>query len=229
MRRSKKRTITLTTPNTTPLSDENITTSEGNKNEEKTPEIDIIMLKDPALPADANNKMRQRTIDRATAVVIVNNRITTLITLRLRPTKGSTILNVLKSHKNIFSAMKFIEPRLKLIAFQNEIIYTSDQFSSFAAEYTYNFEEFYKCSKSSRVYISHKIESAIPLGDIKHGNRQQLSIIYDALVSNNAYLNLNKFSKHIEHSIGFFTQINPKVTLRDNFRNKNKDEVMWID
>ena len=87
-------------------------------------------------------------------------------------------------------------------------------------EYTSKFKNFYKDQKNSRVYISHKIESAIPLDEIKYGNRQQLSNIVDTLVSNNAYLNLNKFCTHKEQSIGFFTHINPKVTLR---------ELMWID
>ena len=125
--------------------------------------------------------------------------------------------------------MKLIDPILKLITFQNETIDTTDQFSSSAMEYTSKFKDFYKDSKISRVYISHKIESAIPLGEIKYGKRQQLSNIFDTLVSNNAYLNLNTFCTHKEHSIGFFTHINPKVALRDNFRNEVKNELMWID
>ena len=43
----KKKTTSFNTPNTTPPSNENITASEGNKNEVKTPEINIIVLKDP--------------------------------------------------------------------------------------------------------------------------------------------------------------------------------------
>ena len=34
---------------------------------------------------------------------------------------------------------------------------------------------------------------------------------------------------HKEHSIGFFTHINPKITIRDNFRNEIQKELMWID
>ena len=124
--------------------------------------------------------------------------------------------------------MNLIDPTIKLITFQNETIDTTDQFPSSALEYTSKFKDFYKDPKTSRVYISHKIESAIPLGEIKYNNRQQLSNIFDTLVSNNAYLNLNKFCTHKEHSIGFFTHINPKVTLRDNFRNKIQNELMWI-
>ena len=96
-------------------------------------------------------------------------------------------------------------------------------------EYTSKFKNFYKDQKNSRVYISHKIESAIPLDEIKYGNRQQLSNIVDTLVSNNAYLNLNKFCTHKEQSIGLFTHINPKVTLRDSFKNEIQNELMWID
>ena len=137
--------------------------------------------------------------------------------------------NVLKVYKNIFSAIKLIEPTLKLITFQNETIDTSNQFSSSATERTSKFKKIYKCPQSSRVYISHKIESIIPLDDIKYGNIQQLSNIFDTLVTNKTYLNLNKFSTQKEHSIGFFTHINPKVTLRNNFRNKIQDEPKWID
>ena len=96
-----------------------------------------------------------------------------------------TNLNVLKAHQNIFSAMKPIDPTLKIITFQNETIDTIDQFPSSAAEYTSKFKDVHKDPKSSRVYISHKIESAISLGDIKYGNKQQLSNIFDTLVKNN--------------------------------------------
>ena len=40
---------------------------------------------------------------------------------------------------------------------------------------------------------------------------------------------LNKFGTHKEHSIGFFTNINPKVTLRDNLRTTIQDLLMFID
>ena len=75
-------------------------------------------LKDPELPPNANNIMTQRTIEKATTAVIVNHRIIIPVTFQLRPSKGSTNLNVLKAHKNIFSAMKLIDPTLKLITFQ---------------------------------------------------------------------------------------------------------------
>ena len=88
--------------------------------------------------------------------------------------------------------MKLIDPTLKIITFQNETIDTTDQFPSSAAEYTSKFKDVHKDPKSSRVYISHKIESAIPLGDIKYGNKQQLSSIFDTLVKNNAYINLKQ-------------------------------------
>ena len=186
-------------------------------------------LKDLELPSNTKNTMMQRTIEIATAAVIVNHQITTPVTLQLRPSKGSTNLNVLKPHNNIFSAMKLIDPTLKLITFRNETIDTTDQLLSSAMEYTSKFKTFYKDPKTSRVYISHKIENVIPLGETKYGTRQQLSNSFDTLVSNNTYLNLNNFFTHKEHSIGFFTHINPKLTLRDNFRNEIQKELMWID
>ena len=68
--------------------------------------------------------------------------------------------------------MNLIDPTIKLITFQNETIDTTDQFPSSTLEYTSKFEDFYKDPNTSRVYTSHKIESAIPLGEIKYGNRQ---------------------------------------------------------
>ena len=92
-----------------------------------------------------------------------------------------------------------IDPTLKLITFQNETIDTTNQFPSSATEYTFKFTNVYKDPKSSRVYISQKVESAIILGEIKYGNRQQLSNIFDTLVTNNAFLNLHKFYTHKEY------------------------------
>ena len=146
--------------------------TKGNKISEEIPEIEVITLKDPELPPNTNNTMTQRTIEIATAAVIVNYRITTPVTLQLRPSKGSTNLSVLKAHENIFSAMKLIDPTLKLITIQNDIIDTTYQFPSSALEYTTKFKNFHKDPKTSRVYISHKIESATPLDEIKYGNRQ---------------------------------------------------------
>ena len=209
----KNKTTTFDTSNNNPPSKENTTTNNEEKNKDKSLEIEIITLKDPESPPNANNTMTQRTIEIATAVVIVNNRITTPFTLQLRPSKGSTTLNVLKAHKNIFSAMKLIDPTLKLITFRSETIDTTDQFPSSAIEYTSKITNVYKDPKSSRVYTSHKIESAIPLGEIKYGNRQQLSNIFDILVTNNVFLNLNKFCTHKEHSIGFFHSHQPKSNI----------------
>jgi len=87
----KKKTTTFDTPNNIHPSNENTTTSNTNKNKEQRPEIEIMTLKDPELLPNAKNTMTQRTIEIATATVIVNYRITTPVTLRLRPSKGSTI------------------------------------------------------------------------------------------------------------------------------------------
>ena len=148
---AKKKTTTFDTTNNISPSNENTTTFNKNKNKEQRPEIEIITLKYPESPPNANNTMIQRTIEIVTATVIVNRRITTLVTLQLRHSKGSTHLNVLKSHKNIFSAMKLIDPTLKLITFQNETIDTTYQFPSSALVYTSKFKYFYKDAKISRV------------------------------------------------------------------------------
>ena len=54
-----------------------------------------------------------------TTVASINNRIMTLVTFELRPSKGNKKLNVLKAHKNGFSTMKLIDSPMKLITFQN--------------------------------------------------------------------------------------------------------------
>ena len=41
--------------------------------------------------------------------------------------------------------------------------------------------------------------------------------------------NLNKYSYHREHSIGFFVNINPKITLRKNLCKSIQDHLMWMD
>ena len=153
--------------------------------------------------------MTQRTIEITTTAVIINNRVTTLVKLELWPSKGCTHLNVLKVHKHIFSAMNLINITLKLITFQNETIDTSYRLPPSIVEYTSKFKESYKYPKSSCLYISHKIESAIPISVLKYGNRQQLLNIFVTLVTNGTYLTYNKFRAYTEHSIKLFTHNNP--------------------
>ena len=137
----------------------------------------MITLKSPVLP-EANNTTTQRAIEVATAAVIVNNRITTPISLQLRPSRGSTNLNVTKAHQNIFSAIKHIDPTLKIITFQNATIDTTDQFPSSATLYTDKFKDVHKDPKSSRVYIYHpKLNQPSYLGtsNMKINNNYQAS------------------------------------------------------
>ena len=47
----------------------------------------------------ANDITTQRTINIATALVIIKNRITTPVTLEIRPGKGNATINVANSHK----------------------------------------------------------------------------------------------------------------------------------
>jgi len=89
---AKKKATTFDIPNNNPPSEKNNTPDKGNKNPEKIPEIDVMTLKDPEITPNANDTMTQRTIEVATAAVIVNHRITTPVTLQLRPSKGSTNL-----------------------------------------------------------------------------------------------------------------------------------------
>ena len=56
-----------------------------------------------------------------------------------------------------------------------------------------------------------------------------MSNIFDTLVKNNAFLSHKKLNSHKEHSIGFFLEVNPKITLRNEMRNRIQDQLMWID
>ena len=162
------------------------------------------------------------------AAVIVNHRITTPVTIQLRLSKGRTNLNVLKAHIissppwNYWSSTQiYYIPKWN--RWQHRL------FLILSIGIHIQVQKILQRSKTSRVYISHKIESAIPFGEIKYGNRQRLSNIFDILVTNNAYLNLNTFCTRKEHSVGLFAHINPKITLRDNFRNEIQNDFMWID
>ena len=53
----KKKTTTFNTPNNIPQSNENTTTFNSNKDKEKRSETEIMTLKDPELPPNANTTM----------------------------------------------------------------------------------------------------------------------------------------------------------------------------
>ena len=114
----------------------------------------------------------QRTIDIATAVVRINKRFTTPVTLEIRPSNGASNLNVDQAHRNIF--LKLIEPTAKFITPGNITIDSHDDFPSEASNYTSMFIDFTKCPKIFRVYASFKIESSRFLGELKHGNNTHM-------------------------------------------------------
>ena len=121
---------------------------------------------------------------------------------------------------------------MKMITFTHKTINSSDQFP--LGNYTSVFKEIFKYLKSPRLHTTHKIESTIPLSVIKYGNKNQLSNISTTLVNHNVYLSNRKFESHKEHSVGFISNINPKIILRDSFRQKkstrtNVDRPLQID
>ena len=75
--------------------------NEGHSKNSKgeNPNIDIITMKN--IKKAANNILTQRTIKRATAVVIIKNHITTPVPLEIRPGKGNATINVTISYKKI--------------------------------------------------------------------------------------------------------------------------------
>ena len=56
-----------------------------------------------------------------------------------------------------------------------------------------------------------------------------MSNIFDTLVKNNTFVSHKKINSHKEYSIGFFPEVNPKITLRNEMRNRIQDQLMWID
>lgn len=159
----------------------------------------------------------QRTIQIVTTTVIVNKRITTLVTLQFQPNKGSSNVNITVAHRNIFSALKLKNPTLKIIAPQNNGI---DTFLTFPDGNGY-IKTFTKTFKDSRIYILHLIKSARALRELKYGSKQDMSNIFDTLVNNNAFLSHNKFQSHKENAISFFVDLSLCIILRDTLREKN--------
>ena len=60
---------------------------------------------------------RQRTIATSTSAVIINNRITIPDTIEFRPAKSSTNIIFFGVHRNIFNALRHIDPTLTIITF----------------------------------------------------------------------------------------------------------------
>ena len=134
----------------------------------------------------------QRTIEVANAVVINNNGITNPVTFESRPPSNSSNVSISRAHQNIFEALKLLDPTLEFVTFQWTHIDTIEQFPSTQDTYTSTFKEIHKKNDNSRVYVSHKIEFAKPLGKLKHGSRYCMSNIFDTLVKNNAFLSHKK-------------------------------------
>ena len=91
-----------------------------------TPQNDLPTLKIPVEIDDVENSTLpsslspQRTIEVASAAVIVNNRITTPVTIQIRPKSGKSSIEIAQVHRNIFHAMKMIDSTLKIITFQTQ-------------------------------------------------------------------------------------------------------------
>ena len=125
--------------------------------------------------------------------------------------------------------MKMIDPTLKFITFQNKGIDNFDQFLIDEKSYTETFTDRNKDSKYSRNCISFKMNSSKYISEIKHVSSSNLSKKIKTFVDNNAFITQNKYRHHREHSIGFFTSINPKITPRESLRKSIHDHIIWMD
>ena len=62
-----------------------------------------------------------------------------------------------------------------------------------------------------------------------YSNNVHMENIFDTLVKNNVFLSHNKFQLHKDHSLGFFVEINLRVTLPETLRRRIHNQLMWID
>ena len=104
------------------------------------------------------------------------------MTFQFCPPSNTSEFSVSKAHQNTFEALKLLDPTLKFVTFQETHIDTIEQFPSTQDTCTSTFKEIHKENDNSRVYVYHKIESAKPLGELKHGSRYCMSNIFDTLV-----------------------------------------------
>ena len=104
---------------------------------------------------NAETKHTNRTLQLENQVVIVNKIIIKPVTLEKRHLRGRSNLNMTRVHLSIFIAMKKKNRILKLIT-ENKTIGLEIQFPT-GEYYTKFFTKLIKYSKSSRVYITHKI------------------------------------------------------------------------
>ena len=190
---------------------------------EKRKENEILIAQN-SQNEDTGTTLIDRTLQLATLVVIINKRITTPVTLELKPVKGKSTVNVALSHLNIFIAMRKTDLTLKLIT-ENASIDTVMQFPK-GDDYTKVFMNLFKDTRTSSVYITHKIEPAKSVLDLKHGTNSDMTNIFSTLVENGGFLKHQKFHSYKEYAISFFAQINPKVTLRDKLRERIQDVLM---
>ena len=130
----------------------------------------------PPQNEDTNTTIIGRTLQLATQAVIVNKRITIPVTLELKPIIGHSNINIVLAYLNIFISMKRTDPTLKLIG-DNISIDTVIQFPK-GEDYTKVFTILVKDNRTSTVYVTHKIESARSVSDLKHGNNSDMTNIF---------------------------------------------------
>lgn len=156
-------------------------------------------------------------------VVIINKRITTLVTLEVRPSDEVFNLNVAQAHRNIFIIIKLIQPIVKITTSIETTIDSPDDVPSKATQYTSTFT---KITIILRVYIPFKIKPARSLSDLKQGNRSNMAKHFETLVENDSFIIHNT---HKEHSLGFLINMNLHVTLWEALHGRVQDQLMFID
>ena len=143
---------------------------------------------------DTETTNNERTLQLAIQAVIVNKRITTPVTLEIKPILGRSKLNIALAHLNIFITMKKTDLTLKFIT-DNASIDTIIQFPK-GEDYTKVFTNIVKDNRISTVYVTHKSESAKSVSYVKHGNNSDLTNTFSTLIENGGFLRHKKFQSH---------------------------------
>ena len=162
-------------------------------------------------------------------IVRINKRITTPVTLEMRPPNGASNLDVAPTRRKIYMTLKLIEPTVKFFTPGNATKYLLDMFPSEASKYT---SMCIRCHKILQNLQSlHLLQNRTLSINFRFKVWQQF--LYEKYIryieENNAFLRHEKSKSHKDHALGFFAEENSRVTLRETLRRRIQYQLMWFD
>ena len=175
------------------------------------------------------NKIRNRRSAHATIAVVDNDRFTSLCTLDIRPVMKDSTIHPATVHQWIFDAIKTIDDSTVIITSDNTSV-TNSKYIPSGKGYEQMFPAIRTDAVTKWIYLSFKLESTHTLTQLKFGSKHDDTTgIFDTLHDNLVFIKLNKFQSQIEANIGFFLEINPKLTLRKVLKKKIDEICTWLD